>query len=67
MSVFRLDVCCTQCGGPLTMTADAPHITMESTMTIETDEHGVDHMTVDQKSGWCGPCLAEWDERMGLT
>jgi hypothetical protein len=63
------DVRCSSCGGPLTATAGQSIVMPTVTITLgdAADTPGalgrVEQVADD---AWCGPCLAEWDERMGL-
>lgn len=62
------EVRCSQCGGPLTLTKDQHVVFPTTTITFGGDDlppGAVGRVTDVQDNGWCGPCLAEWDERMG--
>lgn len=53
-----VDLCCTNCGGPLLMTAEEPHVQFTVTTTLGADGDVIDEK---QNSGWCGKCTAEMD------
>lgn len=62
MTMFESDAPpCQQCGGPLGA-KNGQTFTWTTTMTL--DENGA-LVSVEEHSGWCGQCVADWNEAMG--
>lgn len=55
---------CQGCGGPLTLSAGQMIIGPTIEMTLGDKPRTFDQRVVEQ--GWCGDCVAGWDELMGF-
>lgn len=61
---------CSHCGGPLTVRKDQHVVLPTATITLGGDDLSpgkLGRVTEVRDDAWCGPCLADWDERMGVA